>query len=472
MIAHRIRGLQTLQGIIQVAVLSLAYWVTFGAFCALVSPGTALFINRYFIFWAVLTAGFVLELLMRGPGKLTAPIYDSSLLRQAPVAFRQVAFAFGGLLFFLFLTKEAAISRTFLFAFAAVLYPAIVWSNAYWPARLSRALFRGSRKNGTLLVGDPRSANRLNFWLERKKHFGVNVLGVITTDSTAIAVPGEYSTPVIGSIEQLEPLLENPDISQVILLELGKPDLARRLIAFSQRRGFRLLIINDFAEMLGQPVVSCIDEGVNILTLHEEPLENPFNRVLKRVLDFTLAMLVTILVLPWLSLLVWLVQRRESPGPLLYKQLRAGFQNHTFTIYKFRSMYTDGGEAGRQASANDERIFPAGRWLRRFSLDEMPQFLNVLRGEMSIVGPRPHLVEHNRLFAEVLEGYHFRTFIKPGITGLAQVRGFRGEARTREDLAARLKSDMIYLENWSLGLDLAIIARTIWQMLRPPKTAV
>jgi putative colanic acid biosynthesis UDP-glucose lipid carrier transferase len=135
-------------------------------------------------------------------------------------------------------------------------------------------------------------------------------------------------------------------------------------------------------------------------------------------------------------------------------------------------MRVDSGNVTRQASARDERIFPAGRWLRRFSLDEMPQFLNVLRGEMSIVGPRPHLVEHNRLFAEVLDGYHFRTFIKPGITGLAQVRGFRGEARTREDLAARLKSDMLYLENWSLGLDLAIIARTIWQMFRPPKTAV
>jgi len=126
----------------------------------------------------------------------------------------------------------------------------------------------------------------------------------------------------------------------------------------------------------------------------------------------------------------------------------------------------------RQATAGDARVFPAGRWLRRFSLDEMPQFLNVLRGEMSVVGPRPHLVEHNLHFAEVLSSYPLRTFIKPGITGLAQVRGFRGEARTREDISARLQSDLVYLENWSLSLDLGIILRTLWQMIRPPRTAV
>jgi lipopolysaccharide/colanic/teichoic acid biosynthesis glycosyltransferase len=126
----------------------------------------------------------------------------------------------------------------------------------------------------------------------------------------------------------------------------------------------------------------------------------------------------------------------------------------------------------QQATSGDARIFPAGHWLRRFSLDEMPQFLNVLGGEMSVVGPRPHLVEHNRQFAEAIAEYPIRTFIKPGITGLAQVRGFRGEARTTEDIAARLQSDLIYLENWSFALDLGIILRTTWQMFRPPPTAV
>jgi lipopolysaccharide/colanic/teichoic acid biosynthesis glycosyltransferase len=125
------------------------------------------------------------------------------------------------------------------------------------------------------------------------------------------------------------------------------------------------------------------------------------------------------------------------------------------------------GEEGSEMS----RIFAAGRWLRRYSLDEFPQFINVLRGEMSIVGPRPHLVEHNVQFARAMSAFHIRALVKPGITGLAQVRGFRGEARSVEAVSHRLDSDMLYLENWSLVLDLLIVFRTAWQVFFPPDAA-
>ena len=128
-------------------------------------------------------------------------------------------------------------------------------------------------------------------------------------------------------------------------------------------------------------------------------------------------------------------------------------------------------EPSRQATAGDSRIFPAGHWLRRFSIDELPQFLNVLSGKMSIVGPRPHLVCHNEQFSELLTNYHARSFVKPGITGLAQVRGFRGETKTREEISQRVQSDLAYLENWTLTLDLTIMARTIMHMFFPPKSA-
>ncbi len=472
MIAHRVRGIQTLHGIVQIVVLFAAFWFSFVVFCLVISPGSVFFADRYLVYWAVLTGGFILELLIRGPDRLTAPIYDSSLLRQAPVALRQIVFALGALLLYLVLSKDATISRVFLCGFALLLYPLIVWSNAFWPKRLSQMLFSGMRDNGTLLVGDSRRVIRLGHWLERKKDFGVNVIGLIATDAPGSLSLGECIVPAVGGVDRLDELLESANVSQVILLEIDRPDLARRLVSLSQKRGFRLLIVNDFVELLEQPVVSCVDEGIHILTLHEEPLENPFNRVLKRMLDVSVALVAVIVVLPWLTLLVWILQRLQSPGPLLHKQSRAGIQNQEFTIFKFRTMRPVEGAVEKQATANDERIYPAGRWLRRFSLDEMPQFLNVLRGEMSVVGPRPHLLEHNRQFAEVLEGYHFRTLIKPGITGLAQVRGFRGEARNRDDISARLRSDMVYLEHWSLSLDIGIIARTVWQMIRPPRTAV
>jgi putative colanic acid biosynthesis UDP-glucose lipid carrier transferase len=128
-------------------------------------------------------------------------------------------------------------------------------------------------------------------------------------------------------------------------------------------------------------------------------------------------------------------------------------------------------DATRQASCDDERVFPVGRWLRKLSLDEVPQFWNVLMGEMSVVGPRPHMIEHHALFARKLRGYRARHFVKPGITGLAQVRGFRGEIRSEDDLSNRLHSDLFYVESWTLGTDVLVMLRTMWQMLFPPRTA-
>jgi putative colanic acid biosynthesis UDP-glucose lipid carrier transferase len=157
---------------------------------------------------------------------------------------------------------------------------------------------------------------------------------------------------------------------------------------------------------------------------------------------------------------------------VIYKQPRAGLQNQLFFIYKFRSMHLGNDDENRQASAADTRIFPAGRWFRRTSLDEIPQFLNVFRGEMSLVGPRPHLVQHNEQFARHMKSYYVRAMVKPGITGLAQVRGFRGEARSEQDIVKRIESDISYLETWSFSLDLVILARTAWQVLFPPKTAL
>jgi lipopolysaccharide/colanic/teichoic acid biosynthesis glycosyltransferase len=155
----------------------------------------------------------------------------------------------------------------------------------------------------------------------------------------------------------------------------------------------------------------------------------------------------------------------------VYSQTRAGFQNKPFVIFKFRTMHCYHGDITRQATVNDERIFPAARWLRKLSIDELPQFLNVWRGEMSVVGPRPHLIEHNNQFAEVMASYHIRSFVKPGITGLAQIRGFRGEAKSKADIAERAKSDIEYLETWRLALDLKIIARTALEVIAPPRTA-
>lgn len=468
MIVQRIHGIRTLVAVAQGIVVTVAFWFTYGAMIAL-KEGSLFFAERYAIYWIAVLAGFALEGALRSPEKTTVALYESSAVRHIPVALRQLVFALGGLLLLVVVAKDLAISRAFLLLFAVVLYPALLWTNVALPVRIAQWLFRGTRVSGTLLIGPARRVTGLEDWLAHKEKLGVRVAGLLATDG-AMASPSP-KVPLLGGLDRLDAILDEGAISQVILLELASPELARKLVEQCELHGIRLLIVNDFAERIHRPIVSRVDEGVNLLMLFEEPLENPFNRVLKRALDLVVAVPIVLFVLPVLAVIVWGLHRLQSPGPLLHRQARAGLQNKAFEIFKFRTMHPAHGDEAVQARQGDTRVFPAGRWLRRFSLDEMPQFLNVWRGQMSVVGPRPHLIEHNREFAEVLANYHVRSFIKPGISGLAQVRGFRGEARTHEDIAARLQSDLIYIENWSLSLDLSIIARTVGQMIRPPRTA-
>ncbi|MFZ1429551.1 MAG: exopolysaccharide biosynthesis polyprenyl glycosylphosphotransferase [Geminicoccaceae bacterium] len=186
--------------------------------------------------------------------------------------------------------------------------------------------------------------------------------------------------------------------------------------------------------------------------------------LIKDALDrITAAVALLVLMLPLAAIAA--VIKLTSPGLVLYRQLRCGFNGKTFLVYKFRSMYAErcdppDAELVRQASTADDRITPFGRLLRRTSLDELPQLLNVLKGEMSLVGPRPHALAHDALYSRLIENYPGRRRVKPGLTGLAQVNGFRGETDTIEKVRRRVELDLAYIERWSLGLDLRIILRT------------
>ena len=195
--------------------------------------------------------------------------------------------------------------------------------------------------------------------------------------------------------------------------------------------------------------------------LYERPLSG-WNQVSKRAEDLVLAPLILICALPIL-LLVALLIKLDSPGPILFRQRRFGFNNNEFTVYKFRTMHHAPEEDSvPQARRGDRRVTRIGAFLRRTSLDELPQLMNVLRGEMSLVGPRPHAVEHNRLFAQTIDDYLGRHRVKPGITGWAQVSGLRGEIRSEEQLRLRVQHDLHYIDHWSLWLDLKILLLTLF----------
>jgi len=203
--------------------------------------------------------------------------------------------------------------------------------------------------------------------------------------------------------------------------------------------------------------------GMPLLKVAERPLSG-WGYVIKAIEDRTLAGLITLAVAP-LMLLIALLIRLDSPGPVLFRQKRHGFNNNVIDVLKFRTMVAEASQTGTgpvdQATRNDPRVTRVGRWLRRTSLDELPQLFNVLKGEMSLVGPRPHAVAHNEQYARVINTYLGRHRVKPGITGWAQVNGYRGETDTLEKMEKRVQCDLFYIENWSLLLDLLILLRTI-----------
>ena len=185
------------------------------------------------------------------------------------------------------------------------------------------------------------------------------------------------------------------------------------------------------------------------------------NNLLKRSSDVVLSILILLLVAP-VMVAIAIGVKLSSPGPVIFRQRRNGLAGEEIVVYKFRSMTTqDNGAVVAQATRDDPRITRFGAFLRRTSLDELPQFFNVLQGAMSIVGPRPHAVAHNEQYRQMIKAYMVRHKVKPGITGWAQVNGHRGETDTVEKMRARVEFDLEYLRNWSLGLDLQIIARTI-----------
>ena len=200
--------------------------------------------------------------------------------------------------------------------------------------------------------------------------------------------------------------------------------------------------------------------GVPVVGICETPFTGT-NRMIKRLSDIVLGSLILLLIAPVLAA-VALGVKLSSPGPVIFKQRRNGLNGEEIVVYKFRSMTSmDNGPVVRQATKGDARITPFGKFIRKTSLDELPQFINVLQGRMSIVGPRPHAVAHNEMYRQLIKAYMVRHKVKPGITGWAQVNGHRGETDTIEKMQARVEYDLEYLRNWSLGLDLVIILRTV-----------
>ena len=208
-----------------------------------------------------------------------------------------------------------------------------------------------------------------------------------------------------------------------------------------------------------------------ILNLRYEPLSKMENRLLKRVFDIILSGIFLITIYPLVYLIVGIIIKMTSPGPILFKQMRTGLNGVEFKCYKFRSMKVNEEADKKQATVDDPRKTRFGEFLRRSNIDELPQFINVFKGEMSIVGPRPHMLVHTEIYAQLIDKYMVRHFIKPGVTGWAQTNGFRGETKELSQMEGRVKADIWYMEHWTIVLDLYIIYKTVANVIVGEKNA-
>ena len=449
--------------------LTICFWMCLLVLSALGIRDLIGSADHYLAYNLISIGGLLLQMYRTDSNRVNLLALESAQnLRLATHATLHVAAA---LTVMLVLAKDAVISRLFLVVYLAALPPTLFAINASVPRLLSRMFFSGKNQLPTIIIGRTNQLGRLRHWLRRMDHYGVHVVGFLVDGDSPMPRRAQR-VPVVGRASDLDAILSKIRIDTVLLLDIPRDQsVLDSVISATDRHGVRLLAINNLSEMFRHSLRYYRQFGTDFIALREEPLQDPLNRICKRALDIAVALPTVLFLLPPLALFVAICHRLQAPGPLFFRQTRAGIQNRKFEIIKFRTMKVENPDTARQASQNDDRIFPLGRLLRKTSIDELPQFLNVLHGEMSIVGPRPHMIEHNAQFAHIMANYHVRAFVKPGLTGLAQVRGFRGEAHTSEDIQKRVACDIEYIERWSLTLDVMLIVQTAWHVLFPPKSA-
>jgi putative colanic acid biosynthesis UDP-glucose lipid carrier transferase len=358
-------------------------------------------------------------------------------------------------------THSLQLFRTDVLIWWATLTPALQ-GLGFWSGRLALrrlASLPGNRRTA-VVVGAGSLGVKVSRALQAHDDLGLDFLGFFDDRADERVAP-EAAGQRLGNLKQLAPFISAQGVNEVyITLPLGSQPRIVDLLAQVQGTMASLFFVPDvFGISIIQGRLQDMN-GVPVVGLQETPFTGT-NRLVKRISDLVLAIAILVLISPVL-LVVAIGVKLSSPGPVIFAQRRNGLDGEEIIVYKFRSMRAaDDGAIVPQATKEDPRITRFGAFLRRSSLDELPQFINVLQGRMSIVGPRPHAVAHNEEYRQLIKAYMVRHKVKPGITGWAQIHGLRGETDTVDKMQARVEYDLEYLRNWSLGLDFQIIARTI-----------
>ncbi|HET6512974.1 MAG TPA: undecaprenyl-phosphate glucose phosphotransferase [Candidatus Kapabacteria bacterium] len=329
---------------------------------------------------------------------------------------------------------------------------------------------KGINSKDILIIGAGKAGEKFYNAVKNNPGYGYNVIGFLDDNG----VNSKVKPLILGKLADLHDLSEAHEIDEVVIaLPKATEETIAGLVTECESKCIRVNVIpNDYAAFEGKRVIEQIGE-FSLVRMREAPLDFPVRRLAKRAFDVSFSLLVLTLVFPWVYAISAALIKLTSRGPVFFKQLRTGEDNQTFVCYKFRTMKNlpRAIADSQQAVPNDPRLTWIGKLLRRTNLDELPQFWNVLKGEMSVVGPRPHMLKHTEQYSEIIEQYMVRHFVKPGLTGWAQVNGFRGATKNPEQMERRIEHDLYYIENWSFLLDLAIIGKTLQTMIKGDENA-
>ena len=329
---------------------------------------------------------------------------------------------------------------------------------------------KGINVKNIAIIGINQNALDVIELFQKEVTFGYNFIGYIDNNET-IDYKGK-----INYLGTLNEFLEKPNLFNIDEIYFTQDEYdkntIKKLIEFCEHKFIRFKILPTFKQYtLNRKLNIDFYNDIPVLVLRKEPLENVFNQTIKRLFDLFFSISIILLIYPWLFPIVFLIIKLTSKGPVFFIQDRSGQDNKVFKCYKFRTMRINKEANSTGTLINDPRITPIGKLLRKTRIDELPQFINVFLGQMSVVGPRPHMIKHTEEYSRLVNEFLVRQFVKPGITGWAQTTGYIDETRKLQEMKDKVIKDIWYIENWSFLLDIKIILLTIYNIIRKDKNA-
>ncbi|UZO81884.1 exopolysaccharide biosynthesis polyprenyl glycosylphosphotransferase [Aquimarina sp. ERC-38] len=374
-----------------------------------------------------------------------------SLLVKQAIFFLILIYAYYGL----FRVREVSITTTFNYVSSVIVLVGLFKILVYNLLRRYRSYLGGNNRQ-IIIIGSTKGARQLETFFRKRRDLGYHVAKV-------------FSDKLSNTIKDSFQYLKNERVDEIYCaVDEVSDSVINKYVTYADQKQCVLKFIPNDQQILSKKLKTDYYEYLPILSIPEISLNNANNRFFKRLFDILFSLIIIIGILSWLVPLLYILIKIDSKGPLIYSQKRNGINYKEFVCYKFRSMKSEEFDDLDQVKKSDQRVTKLGKFLRRTSIDELPQFINVLFGDMSVVGPRPHMLSYTEMYAKKINKYNFvfRHSVKPGITGLAQVKGFRGEVENDEDIINRIKYDIFYIENWSLLLDLKIIFDTTVHLIK------